>query len=249
MANISFITHPASSYASSQNGHYNTPLIPWFRNSGQPSEYPAAFRADIGHTHHFDVNVNTNDYNYVRNKTNPFWPEEGSFDRGFSLHTPSTRDHIQFNYKISGGVGPWMPCPIFRSISWYLAKETDVPSAWYPKHIGLVLKNWKTDEEKTWAAGLDITDARSRIILVNVSSSVNQVRLLGPDWFVYGVIFNFVSPATSSSYVADSRIADFRLGYECKGLTGTNKLVIPKHQSWNNLTNALKSGQMKYEPS
>ena len=86
-------------------------------------------------------------------------------------------------------------------------------------------------------------------MLVNVSSSVNHVRALGPDWFIYGVIFNLVSPATSSSYVADSRIVDFRLGYECNGLTGTNRLILPKHNSWNSLTNALKNGQMKYEPN
>ncbi len=249
MSNKSFKTYPANSYASSVNAHYGVPLISWFRNSGQPSEYPAAFRADIGDNHHFDVNVDPNSYNYVRNKTDPFWPQEGDFDKGFSLHTPNSRDHIQFNYKISGGVGPWMPCPIFRSIGWYLSKETNVPSAWYPKHIALVLKNWKTDEEKTWAAGLTNRDGSSRVILVNVPSSVNHVRALGPDWFVYGVIFNLVSPATSSSYVADSRIVDFRLGYECNGLTGTNKLILPKHQSWNNLTTALRSGQMKYEPA
>ena len=51
-----------------------------------------------------------------------------------------------------------MPCPIFRSVSWYWSKETNVESAWYVKHIALVLKNWKTDEEKTWADTLNNTN-------------------------------------------------------------------------------------------
>ena len=51
-----------------------------------------------------------------------------------------------------------MPCPIFRSVSWYWSKETNVESAWYVKHIALVLKNWKTDEEKTWADTLNNTE-------------------------------------------------------------------------------------------
>ena len=247
MTNVSFKSCPAGSWASNQTTHYNIPLIPWFRDSGHPSEYPNAFTADIGSTRIFDVN--TDGSNFIRNKSNPFWPQEGDFDRGFNLHTNPVQNFYQFNYKISGGKGPWMPCPIFRSISWYWSKETNVENAWYVKHVGLVLKNWKTDEEKTWADTLNNTNPSSRVMFVNTASSMNLVRAMGPDWFIYGVIFNLVSPTSSTPQVADSRLADFRLGYECDGLTGTNRLVLPKHQSWNNLKTVLNAGQMKYEPS
>ena len=247
MANVNFKSYPASKYAGNQNGHYSTPLIAWFRDSGHPSEYPNAFTADIGSTRRFDVN--TDGSNFIRNKTNPFWPQEGDFDRGFSLHTGAVKDFYQFNYKISGGKGPWMPCPILRSISWYWSKETNVENAWYVKHVGLVLKNWKTDEEKTWADTLNNTNPSSRVMFVNTASSMNLVRAMGPDWFIYGVIFNLVSPTSSIAQVADSRLVDFRLGYHCDGLTGTNSLILPKSQSWNNLKTVLGSGQIKYEPS
>jgi hypothetical protein len=246
MTNASFTTYPASKYAGSQNGHYNTPLIPWFRATGHPSEYPDAFTADIGSTRFFDVNVDGS--SFIKNKTNPFWPQEGDFNHGFSLKTTPTVDYFQFNYKLSGGQGPWMPCPIFRSISWYWSKETNVQNAWYLKHIGLVLKNWKTDEEKTWGDTLNNSNSDSRVMFVNTASSINVVRSLGPDWFIYGVIFNFVSPTSSINQVAESRLVDFRLGYECDGLTGTNRLVLPKLMSFNNLKTALNAGQMKYEP-
>ena len=247
MTNVSFKSVKASAWASNQNAHYNTvPLVPWFRSTGHPSEYPNAFRADIGDNYLFDVN--TDGSNFVKNKTNPFWPTEDGLDNGFRLKTGAIIKDLQFNYKLSGGQGPWMPCPIFRSISWYWDKVTNVENAWYVKHIGLVLKNWKTDEEKIWADTMNNTNPNSRVMLVNVESSVNHVRSLGPDWFIYGVIFNFVSPASSISQVADSRLVDFRLGYECNGLTGTNRLILPKVMTWNNLTSALKAGQMKYEP-
>ena len=86
-------------------------------------------------------------------------------------------------------------------------------------------------------------------MLVNTANSTNLVRALGPDWFIYGVIFNFVSPTSSINQVAESRLVDFRLGYECDGLTGTNRLVLSKQLSWNNLKTALNAGQMKYEPT
>ena len=248
MTNANFQAVKANAWASNQNDHYNTvPLVPWFRATGHPSEYPNAFRADIGDNHLFDVN--TDGSNFIRNKTNPFWPEEGDFDRGFSLHTSPVTDYFQFNYKISGGQGPWMPCPIFRSVSWYWSKETNVESAWYVKHIALVLKNCKTDEEKIWAAGLNNTNTSSRVMLVNAENSVNHVRSMGPDWFIYGVIFNLISPTSSIPQVADSRLVDFRLGYNCGQLTGTNRLILPKQTSWNNFANGMKAGQMKYEPN
>ena len=246
MTNASFKSYPAITYAGSQNGHYNIPLIPWFRATGHPSEYPNAFTADIGSTRRFDVNIDGS--NFVKNKTNPFWPVEGDLDHGFRLKTGAVSNYFQFNYKLSGGQGPWMPCPIFRSISWYWDKVYNTENAWYVKHIALVLKNWKTDEEKTWADTMNNTNPNSRVMFVNTASSINLVRSLGPDWFIYGVIFNVVSPTSSTAQVGEARLADFRLGYECSGLTGTNRLVLPKQTSWNNLTNALKNGQMKYEP-
>jgi hypothetical protein len=86
-------------------------------------------------------------------------------------------------------------------------------------------------------------------MFVNTASSVNLVRSLGPDWFIYGVIFNLVSPGGNIPQVAESRFVDFRLGYDCDRPDGTNRLILSKQLSWNNLQNALSAGQMKYEPS
>jgi hypothetical protein len=246
MANVSFESFPASAWANNQSGHYySTPLIPWFRANGQPSEYPNEFVPDIGNRITFSQNVDPSAYNYIYNKTDPFWPQEGDFDKGFSIQSPYVSSHRQFNYRISGGKGHWLPCPIFKSLSFYWSKETNVSGAWYVKHTALVLKNWKTDEEKTYGFGMNSTNSGSRVVILN---TVDEVRAMGSDWFVYGVIFNLVRPSTSGSTEPKARLVDFRLGYECSGLTGTNKLILPKQMTWGNFTNAMKAGQMKYEP-
>lgn len=246
MANVQFISYPAIGWANNQSGHYySTPLIPWFRATGQPADYPNTFTPDLGTKHTFSSNVNASAYQYVYNKTDPFWPQEGDFDKGFSLQTPNSKDLRQFNYRIVGGKGHWMPAPICRSVSFYLSNESKNAKSWYVKHCALVLKNWKTDEEKTWGFSHNSTSQTERIFLL---TSVDSLRSVGPEWFIYGVVFNLGTPATSGSLIGKSRVVDFRLGYECRGLTGTNKMVLPKQMTWGNFTSAMQAGQMKYEP-
>ena len=246
MANVNFQAIPANSYTQSADStHYNLPLIPWFRSSGQPADYPNEFVPHIGTKHTFVSNIDASSYNYIYNKTDPFWPEEGDFDNGFSLQSPRVSGHRQFNYRISGGKGHWIPCPVFKTLSWYWSKENN-SSAWYVKHVALVLRNVKTDEEKIWGAGMNNTNGNSRLIKI---TETNEVRAMGPDWFVYGVIFNILRPQTSDLTEPKARLVDFRLGYLCNGLGGgAYRLIVPKQMTWNNFTSALNSGQMKYEP-
>ena len=84
MANVSFESFPASAWANNQSGHYySTPLIPWFRATGQPSDYPNAFTPDIGSKYDFTVTHDASAYNYIYNKTDPFWPEKEILIRVF----------------------------------------------------------------------------------------------------------------------------------------------------------------------
>jgi len=246
MANVNFQAIPANSYTQSADStHYNLPLIPWFRSNGQPSEYPNEFVPDIGNRTTFLSNIDASAYNYIYNKTDPFWPEEGSFDNGFGLQSPNVVGERSFNYKISGGKGHWIPCPIFKTASWYWSKQNN-SSAWYVKHFALVLKNVKTDEEKIWGAGLNNTNGNSRVMKI---TETNEVRAMGPDWFVYGVIFNLSRPYTPDLTEPKARLVDFRLGYLCNGLgAGSYRVIVPKQMTWGNFTTAVNSGQMKYEP-
>lgn len=246
MANVNFKSVPATARALDHNSHYyGTELIPWFRATGQPADYPNTFTTDIGTIHTFTSNVNASSYNYIYNKTDPFWPQEEEFNHGFSVQSPNSRDGRSFNYRIVGGKGHWMPAPIFRSLSFYWDNTSKNDKSWYVKHVAVVVKNWKTDEEKTYGFGLNTTNKGSRVVIL---STVDAVRALGPDWFVYGIIFNLRTAATSGSLIGQGRLVDCRLGYECSGLTGTNNMILPKQMTWGNLTAALRAGQMKYEP-
>jgi len=247
MTNINFQSVPAQAWANNQSGHYySTELIPWFRASGQPADYPNTFTPDIGSKYEFRVTHDASAYNYIYNKTDPFWPVEGDFNKGFSVQSPNSKDGRAINYRIVGGKGHWMPCPIFRSLSFYWDNTSNNDRSWYIKHTALVLKNWKTDEEKTWGFSMNTTNKGSRVIILN---SVNEVRAMGPDWFVYGVIFNLRTASTSGSLIGQGRLVDCRLGYECdRPSTGNHKLILPKAMTWGNLTSAMRAGQMKYEP-
>ncbi|MHA2384514.1 MAG: hypothetical protein ACXACT_18240 [Candidatus Thorarchaeota archaeon] len=247
MSNIQFISYPANAWADNQSGHYNrTQLIPWFRSSGQPADYPNTFTPDIGSNYEFTVTHDASSYNYIYDKTDSFWPQEGNFDQGFGVQSPNSKDGIAINYRIVGGKGHWMPCPIFRSLSFYWSNQSNNDRSWYIKHTALVLKNWRTDEEKTFGFGMNTTNRSSRVVTLN---TVDEVRAMGPDWFVYGVIFNLRTAATSGSLIGLGRLVDFRLGYECdRPSTGTHKLILPKAMTWANLTSAMRAGQMKYEP-
>ncbi len=125
MSYTNFRTIPSSQFVGSNpNSHYDIPLIPWFRSNGHPSEYPDTFTADVGNKWTFNSNVDPNSYNYVYAKTDTFWPSDNNYDKGFSIQSPTSRTHHQFNYKVSGGKGFWLPCPIFASASWYWSRET-----------------------------------------------------------------------------------------------------------------------------
>ena len=248
MTEISFRLVKASDYAqSADSSHYNLPLIPWFRSNGHPSSYPAAFTADVGDQHTFSVVNFDPNFNYIHNKTDSFWPLEGAVDRGFDVQSSNSTAKRQFNYRVDGGKGFWMPCPIYKTASFYWSKKTG-GADWYVRHFGLVLKNWRTDEEKIWAAPLNNTAGHSR--LMKITGGADSLRAMGSNWYIYGVVFNLERPDSgSTNQRPEAGLVDFRLGWQIPGLTGTNRMALTKEMTWNNLTSALKSGQMKFEPA
>ena len=253
MSNASFRAVPASAWASSENAHYSgTELIRWFRDSGTTKAYPTSFTPTLGNQQGFTTNVGAAYGGYVTGETDPFWPIEGNFDKGFAVTKPSTTQMVEFNLEVKGGIGHWMPCPIVRSISYFWNNETNANSNFVPRRVGLILKHWKSDAEHRWSLGLDqshTANATGRLYVHNSSSKFNEVRGLGPDWYVYGVVFNFKSGSTGSPQVTRSRLVDFRLGHEVVGLTGTSRIILPKAMSWGNFTDSLKRGEVKYGPT
>lgn len=248
MTDASFKTVPCSSYAhSTDKSHYDIPLTPWFRFNGQPHDYPDSFYPDLGPNYHFRNDADGERLTYA--KTDPFWPQAGKLDNGFGVHINyNDYNPKQFNYRLYGGKGHWMPCPIFKSISFFWKRTNNEETPWYVRHVGLILKNWRTNEEKVWAGNFDNYEFKTG--LYKITGDVNLVRDMGPDWFVYGIIFNMAKNGNSSAYYKPSSfLADCRLGYQCSGLDSSkHNLALGKVMGWNALKAAMQDGQMMFEP-
>ena len=245
----------ANGYANSESAHYNVAFVEWFRGDGsQVKSYPGTFNPDMGDTTKtFRSNVSGNiEGTYVTEIQASIWGSADNKPNGFLVTKPSTTSKVEFNMEISGGKGRWMPCPVFRSISFYLDRLTYANSNFYPKHVALKLRNMVTDEIKIWGSGWNkgaIAGENYTLYHYSDRTSANQVRNMGPDWVVYGVIINWVSNGTSANQSPRARFTDFRLGWTQDGLTGTTKWVLPQALTWGNLTSMIATGQRKFVPS
>ena len=251
MANVSLRSVPANAYSGNAESHYSIPKIPWFMSFGHSGTYLPSFTPDLGSTAQYYTNdeAGSSGYSYVFDKKDPFWSDDNGHDGGFSLQKPSTTEPIEFNYKIAGGYGIWMPCPIFRSISFWWKNDTAVNSNFITRRIGLVLKNWRTDEEKTW--GYDSTTSSyatdtGKVCFFSSSAKAQSVRDLGPDWFVYGVIFNFYSRGTGSNQSPRGLLSDLRLGYYMHMGAGIYRMFLTQNQSWSSLKLMMSGGVVRY---
>ena len=249
MANASVRAVPNSSFAYSWDTHRDIPTVSWFMNSGYNESYLPTFTPDIGTTNVWVRGEYSTGTSYVSNKQDPFWPDDNGNKGGFSMYKTNTRTGYEFNYAIYGGVGVWMPCPIFKSVSWYWNNAQNSEANFVPKRHGLILKNWKTDEEKKW--GYDgyrtyYPEAEDKLYYSSNNAKNQSVRDLGPDWFIYGALFNFKSNETSVNQTIQSSIKDFKLGYANTAGAGTFRMLLTKEQSWSDLKAMLNSGIVSY---
>ena len=253
MANASVRAVPNSSFAYSWDTHRDIPTVSWFMNSGYTEKYMPSFTPDLGTNYEFTRGLYSTSTSYVFNQQDPFWPDANGNKGGFGVKKTNTRTEYQFNYAIYGGVGVWMPCPIFKSTSWYWNNNQVSEANFVPKLFGLILKNWKTDEEKTW--GYDgyrtyYPEAEDKLYYSANNQKIQSVRDLGPDWFVYGAIFNFRSNETSVNQTIQGSIKDYKLGYSpvhSGGPAGNNKMLLTKEQSWASLKSMLSSGVYEFQ--
>ena len=255
MTTNSFRTVPGNIYANTEANHYNIPFVEWFRGFDSPVKiYPGTFTPDIGNRNiTFNSNVNTSSIEgtYITNINNSIWIDENNKPNGFKVTKPATTSKVEFNIEISGGKGVWMPCPVFRSISFFVNRETNANSNFYPRTVALKLRNIVTGETKRWGSGWSNGSNPNPNYTVYRFTDLNaayQLRNKGPDWVIYGVIINWVSNSTSAAQSPKLTFADFRLGWGMDGLTGTTKWILPQPLTWGNLTAMVAEGQRKFVP-
>jgi streptogramin lyase len=241
--------------AGTESAHYQQPKYEWF-GEGASYSFPASFYPDLGDRSDYEwvnsVGTGSNT-SYITKRDNLFWlPDAPNADNtGFDIVKPGLPDEKRLNIKVAGGVGHWLPAPVFRSFSYYLERSTNnFASNWYLRTPGLVLRNWRTNEEKIWTAGWQMSrnnNAGYDLPILTGENKARQVNNLGPDWIVYGAIFHFISDYTGNNQTPRSSFRDYRLGwYNPIGGSGSYKMIIPEKMSWDEFRAVKQKGEVTY---
>ena len=245
-------TLPTSAIARTDSDHYNIPLqTRWFMQTGNTITNPPRFTADIGSTQTWFVD-NISDSNAAKSatSTNPFWSSTDGrhLDRGFEINKQRTSLRQYFNVELSGGSGAWMPASLVTSISFKWQNTANGGSNWSPYAIGLKVRNAITGATQRWSSGASFShvyEAINKIYRVYNRNEFYSLRSLGPEWFVYGLLFNFYSPSTSYLGAARCLLTDYRIGWHVPTGTG-NRMICPRELNWNEFSQLYREGGIRY---
>lgn len=254
-------SEPANKVMNNTGDFYSVPRYEWFGEPGtQQYRFPPTFRPDFGAGTEWDMDW-TNDggsetdikNNWVTRRDAPWKiPVDLANDQmGFTIHKPSTAAAKEIPVVIEGGVGHWMPAPIYRNIAWWWQNETGNNSNWIVRTPGLVLRNWRTNEKKTYSIGWNTrqggTGTNGTSYVVSGIGKATPVNQLGPDWFVYGVMFHMRSKSTQANQSPRGFLVDVTLGWHNPDITtGSNKLIIPDKMSWDDFRAMKQRGEVSF---
>ena len=251
MATKSLRVERTTRVATSESSHYSIPLYTWLKKTGAEKSHPATFTPTIGDTSR-TFHSNMSDYqieNSLYNVTNPFFPVQSDLDKGFSVASDFTPQERVFNVEVQGGTGLWMPCAIYGSISFYWKNDARSDKNWAPRHFGIRAKNAITQDEVLWGSGMynsNYDSASGRVYTHSDANNNAALKNLGPGWFVYGIIFNIHSRSQALFAAPTGSLTDTRLGWQNSGLSGTNRMILPKEMSWNEMCSVYQSGRREY---
>ena len=250
---------PANQAINNSGDFYKPTRYAWFGSPGtQRYTHPNTFRPDFGHGANWDQNwvqnVSTGsipDFYVTRQKAPWKIPTSiSNADHGFYIEKPSTTEAKQINIRIDGGIGHWMPATIYRNIGWYWKNATALNSNWRVWSPGLVLRNWKTNEEKIYSIGWTeaaYVSTAGQIKVVTGQQKSDPVNALGPDWFIYGAIFQMRSDGTSGNQNPKAELLDLVLSWHSLDTgPGATKLIIPDKMSWDDFRALKQRGEVAF---
>lgn len=251
-------TEPANQVINNTGQFYNPTRYEWFGANGtQRYTFPDTFRPDFGHGSYWDQDwVQNQSVTNISNnivtrqmapwKASPFTTDE---QHGFYVESPLTASELKINVRIDGGIGHWMPAAIFRNIGWWWKNHTAVNSNWRVWSPGLVLRNWRTNEEKIYSFGWTesaYVSTTGQIKLVSDQAKSDPVNALGPDWFIYGAIFSVQSKDTQGTQAPKAEMVDLVLSWYNPMPAGTYKMIIPDKMSWGEFREHKQRGEVSF---
>ena len=250
---------PANQAINNSGDFYKPTRYEWFGSHGtERYTHPNTFRPDFGHGGSWDQdwvqNVSAGSIpDFYVTRTKAPWKIPASIsnaDHGFYIEKPSTTEAKQINIRIDGGVGHWMPAAIYRNIGWYWKNATAANANWRVWSPGLVLRNWKTNEEKIYSIGWTeaaYVSTAGQIKVVTGQQKSDPVNALGPDWFIYGAIFQMRSDGTSGNQSPKAELLDLVLSWHnLDAGPGATKLIIPDKMSWDDFRALKQRGEVSY---
>ena len=247
MANKTLRTYPANLNIDSLGHNQTAPLVPSFTNRDEDYTYKSSFYPDYGATsNYFSNNVNGSISQYVV-KSGGVW--NSNQNDGFIIEK-NTDQLVEFNLRFYGSPGHFIPAPMLKGFSFQELYATAFNSNWRTRRLALEFRNWRTGSTRTYAPDWNIgAQAQNKYEFRNLSnqSHWSVIRSWGPEWVLYGAIFNIRSNSTDSVQRPKMHLYSARVAWQTTGITGTTKWVPTRYEGWTSFSDKMKAGTPEFQ--
>ena len=248
MSNRSILHYAANLNIDSLGQAQTAPMVPSFTNYDNDYGSESSFYPSHGATgNFFSSNANKAD---IEDKylVSPGGVWNGNQNDGFIVEKNSA-DMVEFNLAIVGSPGHWIPAPMLKGFCFQELYATAYNSNWRVRRLALKFRNWNTNTIRTYAPDWDnAQQAQNKYVFRNMSSQThwNVIRSWGPEWSLYGAVFNYKSNSTSAVQKPKHHLFGVRVAWQTTGLTGTTKWMPFKFQSWTKFTAEMQAGTPQF---
>lgn len=246
MTNRNILHHPANLNIENLSQAQSAPQVASFTNRDDDYTYKTSFYPDYGATNnYFSSNVSGSIGQYVV-KAGGIW-NIGQND-GFIVEK-NTAAMVEFNLRIYGSPGHWIPAPMLKGFCFQELWATAFNSNWRIRRLALEFRNWKTASTRIYAPNWDhASAAQNKYVFRNMSGQDHWsvIRSWGPDWVLYGAIFNYKSNGTSAVQRPKHHLFGTRVAWQTPGLTGSTRWMPFKYQSYTTFLSQMEEGLAEF---
>lgn len=246
MTNKTLKVTPANTgTASGPDGHASKDLIEW---TSIIHGYPSTVTPTHGDTTPF-VTTNFSTTSNITGTGSPYKPVSES--TGWNI-TKNSNQVCEFNIRFGSSSSiyhKWMPATIFAGGGFNERNITGNNSNFRIRRIAFVFRNMDTNAERIYSPGWDrgsTTSTNARKASMDSATHYNIINSWGNRWRLYQTIINVRSNSTSAVQQPKMRLGDLRYYVRMPGLTGTTKLFVPQHMSWNDFLALDAAGQRAF---
>jgi len=249
MTNRNILHYPANLNIDSLGNAQNAPEVPSFTDRDNDWGTESSFYPDYGDTGtQFMSNTSYGGVqdNYLV-KAGNIWSSDQN--QGWIVEKNSN-ELVQFNLRIYGSPGHWIPAPMLKGFCFQELYATSFNSNWRVRRLALSFRNYKTNSTRTYSPGWNFDkQAQNKYEFRNMSGQNHWdiIRSWGPDWVLYGAIFNYRSNGTSAVQRPKHHLFGVRVAWQTNGLTGSTRWMPFKKDSWSTFRDRLNNGTPEFQ--